>query len=59
METNQRMFDPEHEESQREPEAAETPVAPPLTRVNRVSGHELADKLRQLRRLQRLSEKGY
>ena len=34
-------------------------VAPELTRVNRVSGHELADKLRQERRVKRLEEKGY
>jgi|GEM_PF-7009534 len=33
--------------------------APELTRVNRVSGHEVADKLRQERRVKRLEEKGY
>ncbi len=57
METNHPMFDPERIEEA--PEALETPAVPELTRVNRVSGHEAADKLRHERRLKRLEGKGY
>ena len=42
-----------------EPELAEPAPAPELTRTTRVAGHEVADKLRQERRVKRLEEKGY
>jgi hypothetical protein len=43
-----------------EPASGETAApAPELTRTTRVAGHEVADKLRQERRVKRLEEKGY